>query len=156
MKNITTYIVPLTEIKKGTTKWVVPHWIPRGGITLLAGDGGVAGVAEDAPHGARRGGLAAVAQLRQRVDHLEVVEEIVPLYPHGHVQIAHLGHGFIQAVELKGQLARPVRFHDIHCRDLHAALRRLLDEFFSESMRRTCNECCPAFEIFHNYYTSCF
>ena len=41
MKNITTYIVPLTEIKKGTTKWVVPHWIPRGGITLLAGDGGV-------------------------------------------------------------------------------------------------------------------
>ena len=29
------------DVEEKETRWVIPHWIPKGGITLLAGDGGV-------------------------------------------------------------------------------------------------------------------
>ena len=40
-ENFSAYVVPVSQIRKTDAEWVIPHWIPKGGITLLAGDGGV-------------------------------------------------------------------------------------------------------------------
>ena len=41
MDNIIDYLTPVSEIESEETQWLISHWIPKGGITLLAGDGGV-------------------------------------------------------------------------------------------------------------------
>ena len=35
------FAVRVSDVKKEKTGWLVPHWIPRGTITLLVGDGGI-------------------------------------------------------------------------------------------------------------------
>ena len=35
------YLVNVSEVREEETEWVIPYWIPKGGITLLVGDGGV-------------------------------------------------------------------------------------------------------------------
>ena len=35
------YLQNVEEIRKKKTEWIIPNWIPRGGITLLVGDGGI-------------------------------------------------------------------------------------------------------------------
>ena len=39
--NLAAYAMPVSDIRKSTVQWAIPHWVPRGAITLLAGDGGV-------------------------------------------------------------------------------------------------------------------
>ena len=45
-----------------------------------------------------------------------MVQEVVPLSAESDVHFTHLVHGFVQAPELEGQLARLVRLPDIHHR----------------------------------------
>ena len=35
------FAVRLSDVEKEKTEWLIPHWIPKGAITLLVGDGGV-------------------------------------------------------------------------------------------------------------------
>ena len=35
------YLQNVEEIERKDIEWLIPNWIPKGGITLLVGDGGI-------------------------------------------------------------------------------------------------------------------
>ena len=35
------FLQSVDQVEEKEVEWLVPHWIPKGGITLLVGDGGV-------------------------------------------------------------------------------------------------------------------
>ena len=40
-EDISAYLQSVEEIEEQEIEWLIPHWVPKGGITLLVGDGGV-------------------------------------------------------------------------------------------------------------------
>ena len=40
-EDIMQHLQTVEDVQEQETEWVIPYWIPKGGITLLAGDGGV-------------------------------------------------------------------------------------------------------------------
>ena len=40
-EDLSKYLTSVNDVTVRETEWVIPHWIPKGGITLLVGDGGI-------------------------------------------------------------------------------------------------------------------
>ena len=40
-ESILPYLQTVEDVEKKEIDWLIPYWVPKGGITLLVGDGGI-------------------------------------------------------------------------------------------------------------------